>query len=117
MTMTTRTKAGTLEGLDGSARYHDGRGIALRIAGWAQRWEPCIGFYTDENGAECEEEIPGDGEWVDDLESDRVVVVMVGDDRETTIDLSGLTLLAEEDYCGECGQVGCAHDGRDRGAS
>jgi hypothetical protein len=42
----------------------------------------------------------------------RVVVVMVGDDRHFAEDPEDLTPLDREAYCGECGQVGCAHDGR-----
>lgn len=108
------SKAGTLEGLDGSARYSDGRGVALRIAGWVKRWEPtlCLGL-DEETGKECEIE-SGEGEWVDDVESGRVIVVMVGDDSEAEIDFSDLTKIDDDDYCGGCGQIGCTHDGRER---
>lgn len=43
-----------------------------------------------------------------------VVAVMVGDDREHIVDVSDLTILADEDYCHECGQIGCGHDGIER---
>jgi len=41
-----------------------------------------------------------------------VVCVMVGDDRRFTFNPSELTPLADEDYCSECGQIGCTADGR-----
>jgi uncharacterized protein YlxP (DUF503 family) len=44
----------------------------------------------------------------------QVRAVMVGDDREHIVDIDDLTELGELDYCAECGQIGCAHDGRDR---
>jgi len=44
----------------------------------------------------------------------RVVVVMVGDDREHTVDPEDLTRLDDDAYCAECGQIGCTGDGRDR---
>jgi len=43
-----------------------------------------------------------------------VKAVMVGDDRVFEVDRDDLTLLDDLDYCAECGQVGCTHDGRDR---
>lgn len=46
-------------------------------------------------------------DYVDD--PDRVVAVMVGDDREHTIDVSELTKISEDDYCPGCGQIGCGH--------
>lgn len=48
-----------------------------------------------------------EGEWVEDPESHQVVVVMVGDDHRYVVDEADLTPLAEEDYCPECGQIGC----------
>jgi len=43
-----------------------------------------------------------------------VRAVMVGDDRVFEVDRDDLCLLGELDYCAECGQVGCTHDGRER---
>lgn len=39
-------------------------------------------------------------------------VVYVGDDREQLVEVSELTEIADEDYCHECGQIGCTADGR-----
>ena len=44
----------------------------------------------------------------------RVVAVMVGDDRHFTFKPEELTPIARREYCGECGQIGCSHDGYDR---
>lgn len=41
-------------------------------------------------------------------------VVMVGDDKRHTVDKDDCTPIEREDYCGECGQIGCSHDGYDR---
>lgn len=73
-----------------------GAGIAWRVYGW--QVEP------DE-----------DTEWSGIEErTGKVVAVMVGDDRRFTFDPEDLTPLPDEDYCSECGQVGCTADGRDR---
>lgn len=47
-------------------------------------------------------------------ETDTVTAVMIGDDREFVIDVDDLTAIDDLDYCSECGQIGCGHDGRDR---
>lgn len=49
----------------------------------------------------------------DDAESS-IVAHMVGDDRTFTFDRDDATLLPRESFCGECGQIGCEHDGYDR---
>lgn len=45
---------------------------------------------------------------------DRVTVTMVGDDRLFSAERDELTVIERETFCGECGQVGCGHDGLDR---
>ena len=44
----------------------------------------------------------------------RVVARMVGDNRMFTFEPDDLTPINDLDYCSECGQIGCAHDGRSR---
>ena len=39
---------------------------------------------------------------------------MVGDDRRFTVEPDDVAPMTREDYCGECGQEGCSHDGYDR---
>ena len=59
----------------------DGR---YRVEGW-----PAVAFY------------------VTDQYSGRAIVVMVGDDTEHDVDISELVPISDNDYCGECGQIGC----------
>lgn len=35
------------------------------------------------------------------------LMVMVGDDTRHAIDPDDVTVIADEDYCGSCGQIGC----------
>ena len=103
--------------MDTEARYSVAgwRGVAFRLLGWEQRWEPCMVYMLEEEtGEEYETPDPyGEGEWVDDV-GGRVRVVMVGDDKVHIEDLSDLTRLDDLEYCAECGQIGCTHDGRER---
>jgi hypothetical protein len=39
-----------------------------------------------------------------------VVCTMVGDDSRWTFDPDDLTPLEREEYCGECGQIGCGRE-------
>jgi hypothetical protein len=50
-----------------------------------------------------------DYEWtgIEEENRDRVVCIMVGDDREFTFDIDELTPLDDGDYCPVCGQIGC----------
>ena len=92
---------------DGRFSVNGWRGVAFYLKGWEKAWEPMRVFVTDDDGNEWEQDDPdGEGEWVDDT-GGRVVAVMVGDDREHTVDTSDLTELADEDYCSGCGQIGC----------
>jgi len=87
-------------------------GVAFRLLGWEPRWEPNTALMIDEDGQEYEQET-GESEWVPNV-GGRVVAVMVGDDRRHLVDPDDLIPLDRRDYCGECGQVGCTHDGYDR---
>jgi len=49
-----------------------------------------------------------DTEWTgQEAPTGNVVMVMVGDDREHSIDPLDVTLIPEDAYCPECGQIGC----------
>lgn len=80
-----------------------------------------IAFYLDEYATEWTSE-----EWLYDGEGDpddegsyvycepeqvenrsQVRAIMVGDDYVWIVDVDDLTMIGEEDYCHECGQVGC----------
>jgi hypothetical protein len=82
-------------------------GVAVRVVGYKKRWEPEICFVENEAGETYEEET-GEGEWVEDTESGRVYVRMVGDDANHLVDVDDLIELTDSDYCGCCGQIGCA---------
>jgi len=83
-------------------------GVALRVVGYPRKWEPYTALVTDEDGNEHECDTD-EGEWVDDIDSGRVLVVMVGDDHKHTVDVSDLTKINEDDFCDGCGQIGCGH--------
>ena len=69
-------------------------GIAFRVYGWE--------LQPDE-----------DTEWTGIEErTGNVIVVMIGDDRKFSADPDDLTPIPDEDYCAECGQIGCTADGR-----
>lgn len=71
-------------------------GIAFRVYGWETEPDEDTVWSGIEN------------------RTGRVIAVMVGDDCRHSVDLEDITELPREDYCGECGQIGCAHDGLDR---
>lgn len=72
------------------------------------------------SGAACyvrgwEVEPDDDTEWTGIEErTGRIVITMVGDDHRYVVDEEDITPLDRGRYCGECGQIGCAHDGYDR---
>lgn len=101
--------------LDLKARYRvrDWPGIAVYVAAYERRWEPQTSLIIDDDGNEIEYD-DGDGEWINDEYSDRVYVIMIGDDKQHLVECNDLIPLDELDYCAECGQIGCGHDGRDR---
>lgn len=98
------------------ARYRAaGFDVALRIDGWVQRWEPAIVLCLDaESGEEYEEELPHEGEWVDDREGGVVYAVMVGDDHRWRVELTNLVEIDDEDYCHECGSTRCTANAQPR---
>ena len=49
-----------------------------------------------------------DTEWTGEEErTGKVIVVMVGDDREHFVDFEELTPLEDDEFCAGCGQIGC----------
>jgi hypothetical protein len=81
-------------------------GDTVRVRGW-----PGVAFtFLRFNKTVIADE---DGDEVTTTEDlDRAVVVMVGDDKRHTVDIDDLSPLPRAAYCGECGQIGCCHDGR-----
>jgi hypothetical protein len=77
------------------------------VRGPVKVFEPDICYAVDpETGEEMAEEF--DGEWVDG-DGSRLRLVMVGDDREFEADADECTLISADDFCSDCGQVGCGH--------
>lgn len=91
-------------------------GVAFYLNGYVQRWRiPDAELTCEDDGClhegpwcwtDPEPEVTEDRDWVR--------AVMVGDDREHEIEVSILLPLAREEFCGQCGQIGCTHDGLDR---
>lgn len=99
-----------MKGIDFEAHYSvDGyKGIAFFLAGYEQTWEPYTCLVTDPDTGEEYEEPIDEGEWVDN--TDAVRAIMVGDDRVHIVDVDDLTIIEEDSFCRECGQVGCGHN-------
>ncbi len=84
-------------------------GVALVVVGYPRTWE--VSTFTDTDPETGEEiEVESEGEWVEDSGGDRVLVRMVGDDRDHAIDRSDLQPIKRADFCGGCGQIGCGCD-------
>lgn len=101
----------TEQTLDFSATYEvtGGPAVAWQILGYVRT--PIV---DAETGEELRVWM---GELDDAYHIDRMQVsaCMIGDNRIHVIDVDDLVELDELAYCGECGQIGCGHDGRDRG--
>jgi len=82
--------------------------MAVRVKGWGGVAFNILGPVQELRWDEDEDE------WNLDHDEDKVRVVMVGDDKVHIVDKDDCTEIPEEDYCHVCGQIGCAHDGRDR---
>lgn len=102
----------TLDQLD-AAESHSYEWPAYRVQGFGG-----IAFHYA--GRERQDEIDPDSgenvtEWTgQQIETGRALLVMVGDDRRHPVDPDDVEPLDPDDYCHECGQIGCTHDGRDR---
>ena len=82
-------------------------GVAWRVLGWET--EPGQNEWWDD-----EEEMYVFDEEPEPVRTGNVVCVMVGDDHHWSFEPEDVTPLEREAYCGECGQIGCTHDGLDR---
>ena len=74
--------------------HEDLPGVALRLVG-------LVAFDDPEHEETCDH-------------PERVRIVMGGDDREHVVYEHELRVLDDNDYCTQCGQIGCTHDGRIR---
>lgn len=85
------------------------RGVACYVRGPVRVFDPYMAYYVDEDGNEFE--APSDdgaGDWIDG-DGSRLRLVMVGDDCEFEADADECTLLSDDDFCADCGQLGCGH--------
>jgi len=48
----------------------------------------------------------------DEIPTGNVIMIMVGDDYKHIVDPDDVSPLSEDEYCHECGQIGCMHDAR-----
>ena len=117
---------GIEDGIDFDERYQvkGQSGIVYYLLGWEAEQRPMI--CLSEVCGECGESLydcetsdsehdydPKEFEYEDWSETelvragDNVIAVMVGDDHRWAIDKDDLILIADEDYCHECGQIGC----------
>lgn len=79
--------------------YEDGR--------YSVRTMPGVAFWLDRPETE-QYDYNEDGSY-EETETGMVLAVMVGDDRRHVVDPDDLVLIADEDYCSSCGQIGCEH--------
>lgn len=115
---------------DGRFKVKGSAGVAYYLLGWEAEQMPMIGIgeicqcehdqgdhMADASGncseCDCEEYAATEYQFEDWEETelcrtgDSVIAVMVGDDRRHIVDKSDLTEIDEEDYCSDCGQIGC----------
>ena len=79
------------------AEWKDGDRVMVSgysgVAFYVHRWQTIPDEDTEWSGIENE--------------TGMIEVVMVGDDRVFVVDPDDLTAISEDDYCPECGQIGC----------
>lgn len=83
-----------------AVRVKGWKGVAFNVLGPEMIEVDCLNSHTDY------ELLP---------HAHNVRVVMVGDDKVHIVDKDDCTEIPEEGFCHECGQIGCTHDGLDRG--
>lgn len=103
--------------LDTTTRYTVAgfAGIAFYFAGYAKTWTEGEWVFLGDDNDDPDDEanyVYDEPEQVEDRS--RARMVMVGDDHVFEIDVDDLTQISEDDYCHECGQIGCRGDLRER---
>lgn len=86
--------------------------VACYIKRWDQQYDPTYIYVGDDDfdtDPDAEWELTGDGEWFENPQSDQVFVVMIGDDKEYLVDFESLQLIDDDEFCSQCGQIGCSH--------
>lgn len=82
------------------------------IAWWVKRLET-ESRLIEPDWDELPEGVDADTWWPDEddfeeVETGRLVCVMVGDDREWFFDADDVHIIDDDDFCHSCGQIGCA---------
>ena len=81
-------------------------GIAWRATKHSSEIQECQG-HPDE-GETMGEAYYCDGSCEESqIDESRVICHMIGDDRDFEFEITELTKLDDEEYCGSCGQIGC----------
>jgi hypothetical protein len=79
-------------------------GVAWRVTAHAKESHLVHDYYEDDDGS------AGYAEWEDVVDESRVVAHMVGDDRDFEFGIDELTPLEDNEFCRDCGQIGCGHN-------
>lgn len=92
--------------LDRRYRVEGYGGVAWRVLGYVTEWTEEEWVYDGEGDPEDESSyLYNEPEQVENRE--RVRAVMVGDDSVHTFGVDEIEPLADDEYCPECGQIGC----------
>lgn len=85
----------------------DKGGIAFYIHDW-YKTERINGYIDWDERADFESSfVETDREEI--VDKTKAIVIMVGDDDEWVVDTDDLEPISEDDFCYECGQIGCGH--------
>ena len=97
--------------LDTSARYsvYQYPGVAFYITGPTKEWtEESWEIICEEDDCDHESDMCYIYNEPEEIDSEyRVDAIMVGDDRIFHVFTDDLTLIDDEAYCRDCGQIGC----------
>ena len=83
------------------------RGVACIVVGPVQVFAPYYAICVDEDGEEYETPTC-EGEWTEG-DGSELRVRMVGDDFVFEVQAEDCDPLDENDFCMDCGQMGCGH--------
>ena len=84
----------------------DYKGVAFWVDNWAKEINEQYVEYVnpDDSG-----DVFFGWEEIENISDTQVECYMIGDDRKFVFDISDLTLIDVNDFCGSCGQIGCGH--------
>jgi hypothetical protein len=99
------------EEFDFDARYKvdEYEGIAWNVVDYATEWTEESWTYIGGDRDDENNYLYNRPEEIEDR--NYMVCYMVGDDRKFVFGIDQLTKLEEDEYCSECGQIGCKANG------